>query len=569
MLSVAWIRFVGCNTWSKQGSRNGRRPGERRIRTKAKKSMNLRSKALLLLAALASPALCAGAERVSNGERWWSHVVFLADDGLEGRDTGSAGHRKAAEYVAREFAKAGLKPAGSDGYLQPVKLKTKEIDESHSSLTLVRKAGAESLTLGEDANISLRVDPAPAVDSELVFVGHGLTIPEANHDDFQGLDVRGKVVVFLSGAPPTIPGPLAAHMQSAGERAVVLERAGAIGIVAIQNPNNMDIPWERATLARFAKSMSLADPALDETRGLKIAVAVNPAHADKWLAGSGHTFQEILDAADNGRPLPRFAIPARLKATVAVKRAEVESQNVVAVLPGSDPRLKDQYVVYSAHLDHLGIGKPIKGDAIYNGAMDNASGIATMIEVATALKDASEKPRRSILFVAVTGEEKGLLGSRFFANFPTVEAKNIVADINVDMFLPLFPLKSLTIYGLDESDLGADAAAVAKGLGITPQADPEPKRNLFIRSDQYSFIRQGIPSLALKLGFDKGSDEERIAKRWLTERYHAPSDDLQQPVDKQAAGEFDVVVARLLERVANRDDRPAWKNTSFFKRFAQ
>jgi Zn-dependent M28 family amino/carboxypeptidase len=298
-------------------------------------------------------------------------------------------------------------------------------------------------------------------------------------------------------------------------------------------------------------------------------VTVNPDHADKWLSGSGHTFHEILDAADSGKPLPRFALPSRLKATASVKRAEVESQNVVAVLPGNDPRLKDEFVVFSAHLDHLGIGKPIKGDSIYNGAMDNASGIAAMLDVAAMLKEQGTRLRRSVLFVAVTAEEKGLLGSRYFANSPTVDSKAIVADINTDMFLPLFPLKKLTIYGLDESEIGADAAAVASSLGVAPQADLEPKRNIFIRSDQYSFIRRGIPSLALKVGFDKGSPEEALAKKWLTERYHAPSDDLAQPVDKLAAGAFDVLVAKLLERVANRDERPRWKDTSFFKRFAQ
>ena len=238
-------------------------------------------------------------------------------------------------------------------------------------------------------------------------------------------------------------------------------------------------------------------------------------------------------------------------------------------LPGNDPRLKDEYVVFSAHLDHLGIGKPIHGDSIYNGAMDNASGVAAQLDVAAMLKESGTKLRRSVLFVAVTGEEKGLLGSRFFANSPTVDPKKIVADINTDMFLPLFPLKTLTIYGLDESELGADAAAVAQSLGVAPQADLEPKRNIFIRSDQYSFIRRGIPSLALKVGYDKGSPEEAIVKKWLTERYHAPSDDLAQPVDKQAAGAFDVLVARLLERVANREERPRWKETSFFKRFAK
>jgi Zn-dependent M28 family amino/carboxypeptidase len=241
----------------------------------------------------------------------------------------------------------------------------------------------------------------------------------------------------------------------------------------------------------------------------------------------------------------------------------------VAVLPGSDPQLKHEFVVFSAHLDHLGIGKPINGDSIFNGAMDNASGVAAMLDVAAMLKENGRRLHRSVLFVAVTGEEKGLLGSRFFANSPTVEPKMIVADVNTDMFLPLFPLKKLTIYGLAESELGGDAAAVAESLGITPQADLEPKRNIFIRSDQYSFIRRGVPSLALKVGYDKASPEERIVKKWLTERYHAPSDDLAQPVDKAAAGAFDVLVAKLLERVAIRDHRPSWNENSFFKRFAK
>ena len=402
-----------------------------------------------------------------------------------------------------------------------------------------------------------------------MFAGHGLSIPEAQHDDFAGLDVRGKLVVILAGAPPSIPGPLAAHMQSMAERAAVLKSHGAIGYVSILNPKNMDIPWARTALARFQPAMVLADPAMDDSRGLDLAVTVNPAHADKLFAGSGHTFHEILELADAGKPLPRFAIPAKLRATTSVKRSEVVSQNVAAILAGNDPRLADEYVVFSAHLDHLGIGKPINGDSIYNGAMDNASGVAAQLDVAAMLKESGTKLRRSVLFVAVTGEEKGLLGSRFFANSPTVDPKKIVANINTDMFLPLFPLKKLTIYGLDESELGADATAVAKSVGVAPQADLEPKRNIFIRSDQYSFIRRGVPALALKVGYDKGSAEEGIAKKWLTERYHAPSDDLAQPVDKEAAGAFDALVARLLERVANRDTRPQWKETSFFKRFAE
>jgi Zn-dependent M28 family amino/carboxypeptidase len=315
--------------------------------------------------------------------------------------------------------------------------------------------------------------------------------------------------------------------------------------------------------------MSLADPAMDETRGLKLMVTVNPAHAEKLFAGSGHTFREILDAAAADKPLPRFAISGRLEATAAVKHADVVSENVAAVLPGSDPKLKGEYVVFTAHLDHLGVGKPINGDAVYNGAMDNASGTAAMLDVAAILKESGVRLRRSVVFVAVTAEEKGLLGSRYFANAPTVAPGSIVANINTDMFMPLFPLKKLTIYGMDESDLGDDAAEAARSMGIEPQRDPEPRRNVFIRSDQYSFIRRGVPALAFKVGFDKGSAEEKVQTKWLTERYHAPSDDVAQPVDRPAAGAFDVLMARVLERIANRDGRPRWKDSSFFKRFAQ
>jgi len=510
----------------------------------------------------------AAAPQSAKDSRWWSHVSYLADDALEGRNTGSEGHRKAAAYVAKEFEKAGLRPGGKDGYFQSVAFITNELDESRSGLTLVGPSGEQALTLGDDANISVRIDPAASVDAELVFAGHGLAIPEANHDDFQGLDVRGKVVVYLSGPPPSVPAPLAAHMQSARERAGMLSKLGAVGSVSIANPKHMDIPWERATLARFIPSMRLADPEFNDGQGQKIAIAVNPARAEKWFAGSGHTFQGILDAADAGKPLPRFSLPTRLTAKAALKQSETESQNVAAILPGHHPKLKGEYVVFSAHLDHLGVGKPIDGDAIYNGAMDNAAGIATMLDAAASLKERGIKPDRSILFLAVTGEEKGLLGSRYFTNRPTVDRGALVADINVDMYLPIFPLKKLTIYGMQESNLGELASEVASSLKVAPQADPEPNRNLFIRSDQYSFIRQGVPSLALKVGFDKGSPEEKLAKEWLTKRYHAPSDDLNQPVDHQAAADFNVLVARLLERVANEPERPRWNASSFFKRFA-
>ena len=504
-----------------------------------------------------------------DGARWWRHVEFLADDKLEGRNTGSPGHKKAAEYVAAQFERAGLKPAGVDGYIQPVKFSTRVIDEAGSSVSLTRGGVTVPLKLGEEVVIGLRIDPAPQVQAGMVFVGYGLTIPEQGFDDFAGRDVRGKVVVHLTGAPAGIPGALSSHYQSAGERAANLKRLGAVGTITIPNPKQMDIPWSRSSLARLAPAMSLADHSLDEAGGMKVALTMNPAFADELFEGSGHNFAEILEAANSGKPLPHFGLLATLKAKMAVTRGVVESQNVAAVYPGSDPVLKKQYVVMSAHLDHIGVGAPINGDAIYNGAMDNASGVAALLDIAEMLRETHAQPKRSILFVAVTGEEKGLLGSRYFANHPTVPGAAIVADLNSDMFLPLFPLKLLTVYGLAESTLGDDVREVGKEVGVSIQADPEPLRNVFIRSDQYSFIRAGVPSLSMKVGYEKGSPEEGVAKRWLAERYHAPSDDLAQPVDKKAAGEFDAFVSKLLLRIADAPERPRWKSDSFFKRYSK
>jgi hypothetical protein len=521
--------------------------------------------ALLFFGVLLTVLLIAAAP---DGARWWSYVEFLASDKLEGRNTGSEGHRKAAVYVAAEFERDGLKPAGEEGYIQPVKFKTLQLDESLCSLALVRGGVENRVTLGEQAMIGARVDPAPSVEAKLVFVGYGLRAPEIGYDDFSGVDARGKIAVYLAGAPSNLSGALAAHYQSAAERWRTLKAAGIIGAISIANPKHMDIPWSRQASNRTQATMALAAPGTNESEGEKITIAWNPAHADELLAGGGHSFEELLALADAGRPLPHFDLPASIKAKTAVIRGEVVSQNIAAIYPGSDPTLKNEYVVMSAHVDHLGVGKPINGHAIFNGAMDNAAGVATVLDTAATLKETKPKVRRSILFLIVTGEEKGLLGSKYFAGNPTVPAKAIVADINTDMFLPLYPLKRLTVYGLDESTLGDDVRAVAKDMGIVVQLDPDPARNSFIRSDQYSFILRGIPALAMKDGYAKGSPEEIVFKSWLTERYHAVTDDLQQPVDKTAAATFDLLAARLLERVGNESSRPAWKSDSFFRRYA-
>src|ERR1700733_10632468 len=503
-----------------------------------------------------------------DGRSWWDVVTTLADDKFEGRNTGSTGERGAQGYRGKRREALGIPSAGSSGYYQPVELRSREIVETDSSLVLLRDGQEQRLTLGQETFFSTRLDLAPRVQADLVFVGYGLAVPEQGYNDFAGLDLRGKIAVVFTGSPASMTAALAAHYQSAAERWKALRAAGAIGFLGLPNPASMDIPWSRMSLNRTQASVALGGARYNDTAGELFAATFNPQYADMLLVGSGHTFAEIAALGKDRQILPHFALPVSIRATTHLLGQEVHSNNLVAVLPGSDPVLKHEYVVLSAHLDHLGIGKPINGDSIYNGAMDNGSGSAMLLDVAASLKRSHEKLKRSVLFVWVTGEEKGLLGSRYFAMNPTVAAGKIVADLNTDMFLPIVPLKVLTVYGLAESDLGERATAVATKLGYSVQPDPEPLRNLFIRSDQYSFIKEGIPSLAMKVGFDPGSPEEKIFKDWLTQRYHAPSDDVNQPVDLAAAAGFEEVMRGLTLQVADDPHRPAWNKDSFFRRFA-
>jgi Zn-dependent M28 family amino/carboxypeptidase len=530
-------------------------------------------KSLVLLTLGFSVTVAAFAQQAAkndfDGKTWWDYVKVLADDNMEGRETGSAGLKRAEAYVVEQLKADGVEPAGSDGYYQPVKFEVRQIVEKDSSIALIRDGKSEPLSLGEDAFLNTRVNLAPEIEAPLVFVGYGLTIPEKNYDDLAGLDLKGKVVVIFGGSPAEMPGALASHYQSAGERWKSLKKAGVLGVINLPNPASMDIPWSRMSLNRAHPSMELADASLNETEGEKLSMIVNPASAEKLFAGSGHTFADIAELGKDRKPLPRFPLSVSIKAVTKVEKTEVESANVIGKLPGNDPALKNEYVVLSAHIDHLGIGEPINGDKIYNGAMDNGSGSALLLDVARSLKADPASHKRSILFVFVCGEEKGLLGSKYFAAHSTVPAKSIVADINTDMFLPLIPLKMLTVYGLQESDLGDIVREVAEAQGVKVQPDPEPLRNSFIRSDQYSFIRHGIPALAMKVGYEQGSPDAKLYKDWLTQRYHAPSDDTNQPVDLQSAGAFEAIVRGLTIAVANRTDRPQWKTDSFFRRFAQ
>ena len=510
--------------------------------------------------------LVQGAERF-DGVQWWDTVKVLADDRFEGRETGSRGERQAQEYLVEQLKQLGVAPAGSDGYFQPVKLRSREVIEAESSLSLIRDGQVEPLTVGEQFVFSARTDLAPSLEAPLVFVGYGLSVPSMNYDDLGALDLKGKIAVFLAGSPESMPSALAAHSQSLAMRWRALKAAGAVGMIVVPNPSSMDIPWPRIALNRFHPSMHLAADQFNDTEGAQFFAMFNPTHAEQLFRGTQHTFAEIAALGKDRRPMPRFALPlsVRLKAHVTV--TEVDSTNLVATVRGHDPALREQYIVLSAHIDHLGIGEPINGDRINNGAMDNASGSALLLDLARAIKKLPHPLRRSILFVWVTAEEKGLLGSRYFAARPTVPQDSIVADFNTDQFLPIVPLKVLTAYGLAESDLGDRLKRLTAGSGIEVRSDPEPLRNVFIRSDQYSFIRVGIPSLMLSVGALPGSPEDQVLKTWRTERYHAPSDDTSQPVDLVTAGKFEDIMFALTCEVANDPVRPSWHRNSFFRQF--
>lgn len=434
--------------------------------------------------------------------------------------------------------------------------------ENDSSLALFHDGKSEALSFERDAYFVNRISQAPEVDAPLVFLGWGLDIPEKGYSDLQGADLKGKVaVVLFGGSPSEIPGPLSAHYNAIRQRWSALKKAGAVGIIFIPNPHSMDIPWERLKVLRTQAGMAPADETLDDTNGMKLGVTFNPASADKLFAGSGHTFQEISDLAKARKSLPRFPLKVEIRARTKMEVQALESSNIVAKIEGNDPKLKQDCIVVSAHIDHLGIGEPINGDRIYNGAMDKGSGSAMLLDFARSFKENRPTFKRSAILLWITGEEKGLLGSRYFAEYPTVPASSIVANINTDMFLPIIPLQAVTVYGISESDLGEWAAKMAKQHGIEAYDDPKPQRN--------SFIRKGVPAVAMAVDCKLDTPHQKAIDEWLHNRYNAPSDDTQQPVNLETAGKFEGLVWDLLAFTANSEKTPEWRPDSFFKRFAQ
>jgi Zn-dependent M28 family amino/carboxypeptidase len=298
--------------------------------------------------------------------------------------------------------------------------------------------------------------------------------------------------------------------------------------------------------------------------GAPLALRFNPADAELLFTGSGHTYQELKDLSEAQKPLPWFALNANLRAHMKVESADLQSDNIIAVLPGADPALSQEYVVVSAHLDGYGIGEPWGDDKIYNGAFDDAAYVATLIDMAERLHDAHIQLKRSLLFCVVTGEEKGLLGSKYFAAHPTVPPKQMVADINLDQLRPIFPLRTLTTLALDESTLGETVKTVAGSMDIRIQPDPEPERNLLRRSDHYSFMQIGVPAVGFVFGYEKGSPDEAAYREWYARRYHSPLDDLNQPWVPDAAAKFNDFFNKVVAALANADQRPQWKAGSSF-----
>jgi Zn-dependent M28 family amino/carboxypeptidase len=516
------------------------------------------------------------------GQAWWGQVKALADDGMEGRLTGSDSYLRAAKYVVSQFDAAKLQPAGINGYYQPVKFDVTRVLAAKSSVALRTDGRDEPLVLGRDAILGARGTQPKSITAPLVFVGYGLHLPEARYDDFDSADVpfsslKGKIVVYINGGPADLPGALKSFARTSPLEKVLAD-AGVVGSITIPTPKSMDFPWDRVAANASQPGMRLAPdpkdaavaarhPALASLHRTMFSATFNPAEAEKLFAGSGHTFADLLALADAQKPLPRFDLKKRLAAAVSTETTNVESPNIVAKLEGSDPALRNEYVLVSAHLDHLGTGPSTNGRTVFAGAMDDASGVASVIEIAKSFSQNPTRPKRSMLFVIFTGEEKGLLGSRYFAGRPTVPEAGIVADLNMDMFMPIFALKKLHVQGLVESTLADEARAVGAAHNIEIAVDPEPDRNSFTRTDQYSFVLAGVPALAMKFGWTAGSPEYKAWRQWLAQRYHSMEDNLSQPVDTAAAAQFNSFLADLARRVANNPARPHYVESSFFHRF--
>lgn len=537
---------------------------------------------LLLLAAALALGACQRAPEASgegydesaaaDARRIEADVRYLADDLLEGRETGSRGHDLAALYVAQRLRAMGLRPAGDDGgYGQRVPLLRAQRLPDGNALVIERNGATTALRFRDQFLPLLNYDlPEARVEAPAVFVAQAVHAPELRHDDFAGLDLRGKIAVLFGGAPARFPPDQRAYYASTEEKLRAVAERGAVGAVFVATAGDeQTYPWARSAEDWRRPGMRLrgADGrAIDSTPSLRVVARVSAAVADVLLSGNGHTAAELYQATDAGR-LRGFELPGRIVLAARNTVAPLESRNVVARLPGSDRRLAAEHVVFSAHLDHVGIGPPVDGDAIYNGAIDNALGVAVMLEAARELAAAPNPPRRSILFVAVTGEEKGLLGAQWFARHPTVPAASLVANLNLDMPMLLAPTRDVVPVGIEHSSLAPLVRQAAQDVGVALSPDPAPEQNLFVRSDQYAFIRAGVPAVYLNGGIEGarfGADPLAAQRAYLSQRYHQPGDDASQPIQYADAARLARLHARLGRLIGDAPQRPSWNAGDFF-----
>ena len=520
------------------------------------------------------------------GRRIQADVRQLADDRMEGRETGTRGYALASAYVAQRYQQIGLQPAGDDGtFFQHVPLLKATRQAQDARLAVVRDGNTIELRFRDQFLPGLNYNAAAhALEAPAVFVGQGVHAPELQHDDFAGLDVRGRIAVLFSGAPARFDNDRRAFHSSSREKMRTIAERGAVGVVFVNTAEDeARNPWARSAANWNKPGMRLRgddSKGLDTFPQLRATASVSAAAADLLFAGSGKTAAQLFKSAQDGT-LKGFALPGTIALAGRTRIEPAQSRNVVAKLPGSDATLAGEHIVYTAHLDHVGIGAPVNGDAIYNGALDNALGVSIMLEAARELMAASGKPKRSLLFVALTAEEKGLLGAEWFAAHPTVPRASLVANLNMDMPVLLAPSRDVVPIGIEHSSLQPLVQLAAKEVGVALSPDPFPEEVVFVRSDQYAFIRAGIPAVYLDGGVlaaassagkaaDASTAPKLALRQFLRNCYHQPCDDVSQPIQYADAARLARLNARIGTLVGNAAQRPRWNDGDFFgERFAK
>ncbi len=498
---------------------------------------------------------------------------FLSDSLLQGRATGTSGYQIAARYVATQLEAAGLHPAGVNGsWYQGVPLRKSVVDDAKSSVVMVSKSGEQTLVSLKDYVLYGDLNRTESmVEAPVVFVGFGVTAKERDYDDYAGTDVKGKIVVLLDGAPAKFPSTVRAYYSDIivkGRNAVA---HGAVGFMDLMTPEDRKryawewlVPQIQMGYMQWLEKDGSPHNTFAELRG---GAFLSQSGAEKLFAGSGKTLDQIFEAARTSQP-QSLILPITARMHTMSTHTTADSPNIVGEVPGSDPALRSQYVVYTAHVDHLGICPPVNGDNVCHGALDNASGTASLLEIARVFAGLPKAPRRSILFVFVTGEEMGLLGSDYFANFPTVPRSAIAADINIDGAPGLFyPMKDLIVLGTEHSSLEQPVQAAARHIGYSLSPDPMPEENFFVRSDQYSFVQQGIPAVEITDGIqsvDPRVDGFKLQKEWLETKYHTPLDNMDQPIDYDSGAKACGVNFLVGYEVAQQDEVPTWNKGDFF-----